>query len=163
VAETESDGCLLSREAKKSAKTDVTFSKHVAPILQKRCQTCHREDQPAPFTLLGYDDAVKHAAMIKEVTTQRRMPPWHADPRYGKFANDRHLTTDEIDTLTAWIDGGMPRGDDKDLPKPVAWTKGWVHGKPDQIIEMPEAFEVPADGVLPYKNWIIDTDFTDDK
>jgi peroxiredoxin len=163
VAETETDGCLLSRQRKTPAKTDVTFSKHVAPILQKRCQTCHREDQPAPFTLLSYDDAVKHAAMIKEVTTQRRMPPWHADPRYGKFANDRRMTTDEIDTLTAWIDSGMPRGDAKDLPKPVEFPKGWVHGKPDHIIEMPEAFEVPADGVLPYKNWIIDTDFIEDR
>ena len=96
--------------------------------------------------------------MIKEVTTQRRMPPWHADPRYGHFTNDRRLTREEIDTLTAWVDGGMARGDDKDLPKPIDWPKGWVHGKPDLVFTMPEEFEVPADGVLPYKNWIIDTE-----
>ena len=83
--------------------------------------------------------------MIKEVTTQRRMPPWHADPRFGNFANDRRLTRDEIDTLAAWVDGGMPKGDDKDLPKPIKWPKGWVHGKPDLVFTMPEEFEVPAD------------------
>ena len=112
---------------------------------------------------MNYDDAVKHAAMIREVTTQRRMPPWQADPRYGHFANDRRLTREELDTLTAWIDGGMARGDDKDLPAPIDWPNGWVHGKPDLVFTMPEEFEVPADGVVPYKSWIIDTGFTEDK
>jgi peroxiredoxin len=163
VAETEADGCLLDRGGNRSARAGVTYSKHVAPILQKRCQTCHRPDQPAPFALLTYDDAVKHGRMIKEVTTQRRMPPWHADPRYGHFANDRRLTRAEVETLAAWEDGGMARGDDRDLPKPVEWAQGWVHGKPDLVIPMPEAFEVPADGVLPYKNWIVETNFTEDR
>ena len=163
VAETEADGCLLGRSAGKPAQAEITYTKHVAPILQKRCQACHREDQSAPFALLTYDDAVKHAAMLKEVTTQRRMPPWHADPRFGHLANDRRLSRDEIDTLSSWVDGGMPRGEEKDLPKPVAWPKGWVHGTPDLVITMPEEFAVPADGVLPYKNWVIPTDFTEDR
>jgi peroxiredoxin len=162
IAETEADGCLLSRGGKK-LKMDVTFNRDVVPILQKRCQVCHRPDQSAPFSLLTYDDAVKRAAMLKEVTTQRRMPPWHADARFGHFANDRRMTRDEIDTLTAWVDGGVARGDAKDLPKPIDWPRGWIHGKPDLIISMPEEFEVPADGTLPYKNWYIDTKFTEDK
>ena len=120
TSETEADGCLLARTEKRVARPNVTFAKDVAPILQKRCETCHREGEIAPFTLSSYDDAVKHAAMIKEVTAQRRMPPWHADARFGKFSNDRHLTRAEIDTLAAWVDGGKPRGDDKDLPKPIA-------------------------------------------
>ena len=135
--ETEADGCLLARAEKRVARPNVTFAKDVAPILQKRCEACHREGQTAPFTLSSYDDAVKHAAMIQEVTGQRRMPPWHADARYGKFTNDRHLTQAEIDTLAAWVDGGKPRGDDKDLPKPRQWAKGWVHGEPDQVFTMP--------------------------
>src|SRR5262249_52381832 len=138
VAETEADGCLLARASRKPAKADVTYAKHVAPILQKRCQTCHREGQSAPFTLTSYDDAVKHAAMLKEVTAQRRMPPWQADPRYGHFTNDRRLTRDEVDTLAAWVDGGTPRGDVKDLPKAVEWAKGWAHGEPDAVFTMPE-------------------------
>jgi peroxiredoxin len=163
VAETESDGCLLDRGRKKPARTEVTYAHDVARILQQRCQVCHRPGQSAPFSLLTYDDAAKHAAMLKEVTTQRRMPPWHADSRYGHFRNDRRMPREEIDTLTAWVDAGMPKGDDKDLPKPIAWPEGWAMGKPDQVFEMPEAFEVPATGVVPYKNWTIETNFTEDR
>jgi hypothetical protein len=100
--------------------------------------------------------------MIKEVTAERRMPPWHADARYGHFAGDRRLTPAEIDTLAAWVDRDMPPGDANDAPKPLAWVKGWTHGQPDLVLEMPEAFDVPASGVVPYKNWIIDPKFTED-
>jgi thiol-disulfide isomerase/thioredoxin len=99
IAETDTDGCLLGRDGKPAEKTNVSYAKDVAPILQKRCETCHRDGQNAPFSLSSFDDAFNHAAMLKEVTTQRRMPPWHADPRYGHFANDRRLTKDEIATL----------------------------------------------------------------
>jgi peroxiredoxin len=162
VAETEPDGCLLDRANKKPARSDISYSKHVAPILQQRCQACHRPEQAAPFALMSYEDAVKHGRMLKEVTTQRRMPPWHADPRHGKFANNRRLTDQEIETLAAWVDAGTPRGDDKDLPKPVAWVSGWTLGKPDLVLEMPQAFEVPADGTLPYKTFTIDPGFKED-
>jgi peroxiredoxin len=163
VAETEADGCLLDRKPRQPARKDVTYTKDVARILQERCQVCHRPGQTAPFSLLTYDDALKHAEMIKEVTTQRRMPPWHADARFGHFVNDRRLSRDELDVLTAWIDAGTPRGDARDLPKPIDFPREWVHGKPDVVFTMPEEFEVPADGVLPYKNWMIETGFTEDK
>src|SRR5208282_4606509 len=92
-----------------------------------------------------------------------RMPPWHADPRYGKFANDRRMTSKEIETVAAWVDAGMPRGDDKDLPRPIDWPTGWTRGKPDLVVSMPEEFEVPADGTLPYKYWEVDPGFTEDR
>jgi hypothetical protein len=163
VAETEADGCLLDRGRKTTAKSEITYTKDIAPILQKRCQTCHRPEQIAPFSLLEYQDAVKHSAMIREVIRERRMPPWHADPRFGHFSNDRRMSRDEIDLVTAWIDGGMTRGNAKDLPKPLDRPTDWMHGKPDLVIQMPEEFEVPATGVVPYKNWIIPTNFTEDK
>jgi hypothetical protein len=163
VAETEADGCLIDRGGKEPAKKDVTFAKHVAPILQKRCQACHRPEQAAPFSLLTYEDAAKHARTIREVTAQRRMPPWHADGRFGHFANDRRMTREEIDTVAAWVDAGMPRGDERDLPKPIDWPKGWLLGKPDLVLTMPEEFEVPATGSLPYKHYVIETKFTEDK
>src|SRR5262249_40219996 len=104
-----------------------------------------------------------HARMIKEVTTERRMPPWHADPRHGDFRNSRRMTQDEIDTVAAWVDAGTPRGDDKDLPKPVAWPQGWTLGEPDLVFRMPKEFAVPADGVLPYQHSFIETDFKEDR
>jgi hypothetical protein len=163
VAQTEVDGCLLGKAEKRPARKGVTYSKDVAPILQKHCQACHRPGQSGPFALLSYDHAVKHARMIREVTTQRRMPPWHADSRYGTFSNDRRLSQKEIDTLADWVAGGLARGDDKDLPKPIDWPKGWKLGKPDMVVQMPKDFEVPATGVLDYKNWIIDPKFTEDR
>ncbi len=163
VPETETDGCLVGRPQKAPAPKDVTYSKEVSRILQERCQTCHRPGEAAPFSLLTYEDAVRHARMIKEVTGLRRMPPWHADARYGKFSNDRRLTTQEIETLAAWVDAGTPRGNPRDEPKAVAWPKGWKLGQPDLVISMPEEFAVPADGSLPYQNYIIDPDFKEDR
>ncbi len=163
VAQTEADGCLIARPAKGPARQDVTYSKQVARILQERCQSCHRPGEAAPFSLLTYEDAVRHARMLKEVTGQRRMPPWHADARYGKFSNDRRMTSDEIETLAAWVNAGTPRGDDRDLPKPIAWQQGWKLGKPDLIVSMPEEFAVPADGSLPYKDYYLDPGFKEDR
>lgn len=162
VAETEVDGCLLERAAERPPRKDITYTKDIAPILQARCQVCHRPDQSAPFALLTYEDAVKHARMLKEVTTQRRMPPWHADPRHGQFANERRLAAKEIETLASWVESGAPYGDDKDLPKPVEWVKGWRMGKPDLVVEMPKAFEVPAEGTLDYQHFTVDPGFKED-
>jgi thiol-disulfide isomerase/thioredoxin len=163
VAETEADGCLVDRPGRGPAREGVTYAGEVARILQDRCQRCHRPGEAAPFALLSYDDAVKHGRMIKEVTGQRRMPPWHADRRYGHLVNDRSLSRDEIKTLAAWVDAGMPRGDDRDPPPPVEWPKGWLQGTPDAVFSMPEDFDVPAEGVLPYKRWTVDTGFTEDR
>ena len=77
----------------------VSYASNVAAIMENKCQTCHRPGQTAPFSLLSYDDARKHAAMIREVVAERRMPPWHADPRYGHFSNDRSLNAKDRHTL----------------------------------------------------------------
>jgi peroxiredoxin len=162
-AETACDGCLIERYRPSPARADVTFARDVAPILQKRCQSCHRPGQVGPFALLGYDDVVAHAATLKEAVVERRMPPWHADRRFGRFRNDRSLTSDEIATLAAWVDAGTPRGDDRELPKPVDWPEGWTIGKPDLVLAMQEEFEVPAEGVVPYKRFTVPTGFTEDR
>src|SRR5437588_9236337 len=95
-----------------------TFSKDVAPILQARCQTCHRPGEAAPMSLLTYKEARPWAAAIKQAVLVRKMPPWFADPAHGTFANDRRLSKQEIDTVVAWVDGGAKEGDPKDAPKP---------------------------------------------
>ncbi len=90
------------------------------------------------------------------------MPPWHADPRYGHFANDRRLSQDERDTLLAWIDQGAHKGDDKDLPAPLKFTEGWKIGEPDKIYAMAKEFTVPASGVLDYQRFVVDPGFKED-
>lgn len=162
VAETAVRGCLLTPQSNSTAKTDVTYAREVSRILQKRCQECHRPDQPGPFALLTYDDAVEHSAMIKEVVLERRMPPWHADPRYGHFSNNRRMGQEEIDQVVAWIDAGTPRGDDKDLPEPVQYAEGWQIGQPDLVFELPQDVTVPAQGTVPYLHFKVPTNFKED-
>jgi peroxiredoxin len=158
----EVSGCPIERSAKSSLGADVTYAKQVARILQKRCQECHRPGEIGPFSLLSYEDAKKRTRRIREAVLEERMPPWHADPRHGKFANDRRLTQDERDTLLAWIDKGAKKGDEKDLPPAVKFVKGWKIGEPDKIFSMAEEFKVPATGVLDYQRFVVDPGFKED-
>ena len=163
LPETESDGCLIVEDKPLRLKREVTYCRDVAPVLQRRCAPCHRPGQVAPFSLLTYQDAVRWARMIREVVLERRMPPWHADPRYGSFRNDRRMTWEEIETVVAWIDAGMPKGDEADLPEPVDYPETWTIGTPDLVLRMPEPFRVPADGVLPYQYFMVDPGFKEDR
>ena len=104
--ETEVSGCPLERRRNSRDSVELTYARHVAPIVQKRCQECHRPGEIGPFSLLSYEDAEKRTSRIREAVLEERMPPWHADPRYGTFANDRRLTRDEHDILLAWIEQG---------------------------------------------------------
>jgi hypothetical protein len=131
-----------------ATKVDVTFSKDVAPILQKRCQQCHRPGEVAPMPLLTYQQARPWAKAIKTAVINKKMPPWFADPHYGKFDNDPSLSQKEINTLVAWADSGAGEGNPKDLPKPIAFQDGWNIGQPDLILELPKALDVPATGTL---------------
>jgi hypothetical protein len=92
-----------------------------------------------------------------------KMPPWQADPKYGKFSNDLSMTPAEKDALVAWIDGGAPEGDPADAPKPVAFTEGWRIPKPDVVFEMPASFNVPAKGAIDYQYIPVPTNFTEDR
>jgi hypothetical protein len=92
--------------AASAATNSVTFHKDVEPVLQARCQWCHRPGEAAPMSLLTFKEARPWAAAIKEAVLVRKMPPWFADPSHGSFTNDRRLSKQEIDTLVAWADGG---------------------------------------------------------
>jgi thiol-disulfide isomerase/thioredoxin len=134
----------------------------VAPILHARCASCHRPGQVAPFSLLTYDQAHRWSASIAEVIADNRMPPWHADPRYGHFANDRSLTPHERSVLTAWISQGAERGDQRVAPEPPKYPQGWSIGTPDLVYEMPETFLVQAEGTVPIKHFRLMTTHTED-
>jgi hypothetical protein len=121
----------------------LTYAKHVAPILQQKCQVCHRPGSIAPTSLLTYDDVRRHARKIRSRVAARTMPPWHIDKTVGiqEFKNDRSLAEAQIDTIVRWIDAGAPLGDAKDLPAPVAWPDPAIwqlserFGEPDMIVK----------------------------
>lgn len=151
-------------EASASAKVgQVTYAGQVAAVLRDRCQSCHRPGQVGPFSLLTYDDARRHAAMIREVVDDRRMPPWHADPRYGHFRNDRRLSPKERATLLAWVDQGAPLGEPTEIPASKSFPEEWTVGTPDVVFEIPEPYVVAAQGVLDYVKVRVPTHFTEDK
>jgi hypothetical protein len=141
----------------------VSFYKDVLPVLQKNCQTCHRPGEIAPASFLTYESTRPWAKAIKTAVLTKKMPPWFADPHFGKFANDRSLSEADIHTLVAWVDAGAPEGDSKQAPKPVEWVEGWRIGEPDAVISMPIEYHVPASGTIDYQYIVIPTGFTEDK
>jgi hypothetical protein len=145
-----------------SAAAAPTFTKDVAPIFYKNCVSCHRPGEIAPMSLLDYQSARPWAKAIREVVATRKMPPWFADPRYGHFSNDSRLKEQEIDTVKAWVDGGVAKGDPKDLPAPPQFAEGWRLGKPDLVIDIGQDFRVPAGKDL-YKDFVVPTNFTEGK
>jgi peroxiredoxin len=140
----------------------VTYASDVAAIVQQKCQACHRPGEVGPFPLLTYDDARKHSGMIREVVDERRMPPWHADPKYGHFQNDRSLSSKERATLLAWVDQGAPFGDPKKLPAERTFAEGWAIGTPDLVFEIPEPYVVAAQGTVEYVYIRVPTKFKED-
>ena len=146
-----------------TSPTPVTFSKDVLPILEKNCQGCHRPGEAAPFSLLTYEQSRPWAKAMKEAVLLQKMPPWFADPHYGKFANDRSLSQKDISALAAWADQGAPEGDPKDAPAPLEFIEGWRIPKPDVVIEMPNAFHIPASGTIEYQHVVVPSGFTEDR
>jgi hypothetical protein len=140
-----------------------TFSKDIAPILQKNCQECHRPGEIGPMPLLTFEQVRPWAASIKAAVALRKMPPWFADPHYGTFVNDRSLSRRDIDMIVAWAGSGAPRGDPMQLPPPAQFTEGWGIPKPDVIFQLPEPYEIPATGTIEYLHFLIPSGFTTDK
>jgi len=162
VAQTKPLGCLITHSRREKVATDVTYAKDISRILERRCQECHRPGMIGPFSLSTYDDAVNWTAMMKEVVLQKRMPPWHADPRYGHWSNNRQMPQVEVDTLITWIDSGAPFGDKNDLPAPKQYAEGWMIDEPDLVFQIPEEITVNADGVVPYLYFTVPTNFKED-
>lgn len=162
--ETQLVGCHIGRILTPDETSNVTYSEHIAPLFQKRCVECHRPGEIGPFSLTSYDDAVGWAAMIREVVSEEKMPPWHADPKIGHWANDARLTTDEKQLIYDWVDAGAPQGDKAKLPPPRTFAEDWRIGKPDDVFYMsPNEYNVPAEGAVKYQYFIIDPKFTEDK
>jgi hypothetical protein len=140
----------------------VTFTKDVAPILQKHCQSCHRPGEAGPFSMLTYEDLRPWTGAIRLAVQHKIMPPWYADPQYGHFSNNRALGDQEIKTIVSWVIAGSPKGDPKDMPPPVQFTEGWGIPQPDVVLQLPKPFPVPESGMVEYQYVIVPTGFTKD-
>jgi hypothetical protein len=157
-------GCKITRDNVVKAEPSLTYHKHVAPIVQAKCQDCHRPGEAGPFALTTYRQVKNWSAMIREVVAEGIMPPWHADAPHGHFKNDRRLTADEKKMLLAWVDQGCPEGEVKDAPPPRKFADGWRLGRePDEVLTMPKAVKVPASGSMPYEYLLVGKPFAEDK
>ena len=152
--------------AQPQTSPSVTFSKDVAPILQKACQSCHRPGAIAPMSLLTFQDARPWARSIKAKVSAREMPPWYIDRHIGitKFKDDPSLTDAEIATIVRWVDQGAPAGDAKDMPpaRQFADVDKWHIGKPDMVVSLPKPYELKANGPDEFYDVDVDPGFKED-
>ncbi len=133
------------------ASGEPTWTADVGPVMSQKCMNCHRPGQIAPMSLLTYEDVRPWVRSIRMMVENRIMPPWHADPRYGEFGNDRRLSDDQIDVIGRWVDSGAPRGEGEFTPPVFASaTDGFLLtgelGPPDYVFRMDEGYAVPANG-----------------
>lgn len=115
----------------------VTFAGDVAPIIFANCSSCHQPNQPAPFSLLTYDDVRKRARQIVEVTESGFMPPWLPAAGHGEFTGVRRLSLLEQQTLKSWVEQGTPHGDPLTTPKVPEASDSWQTSPPDLVLETP--------------------------
>jgi hypothetical protein len=149
LAQTESPGCIINFAH--AGEADVSYADSVAPILMDKCVTCHRPGGIGPWAMSSYDMVRGFSPMMREVIRTKRMPPWHADPHYQEFSNDRSLSNEETRTLVHWIEAGSPRGEGEDpLLQQVTQAPEWQLGEPDLVLNIP-GYDVPATGVVDYQ------------
>jgi Flp pilus assembly protein TadD len=141
----------------------LTFNKQIAPLIFQYCAPCHRPGEVAPFPLLSYQDARRHASQIVAVTQSRYMPPWLPEPGYGDFTGERRLTPDQLRLIAEWVKEGAPEGDSADLPPQPQFTEGWQIGPPDLVVQMPRPYRLAAGGSDVFRNFVVPVNLKDTK
>jgi hypothetical protein len=141
----------------------VTFTEHIAPIIFHNCTSCHRPGEAAPFKLMSYRDVQKRGRTILDVVQRRYMPPWQPEPGHGDFRDERRLSDRQITLFQRWVESGMAEGDAQKHSKEPEFPRGWYLGKPDLIVTMDRAFDVPADGPDIYRNFVLPLHLAEDK
>ena len=169
VPQTETKGCLIGRiktPMKGSAPAvEVTFCKQVSRILNQHCVECHRPGEIGPFSLTDYDEVTGWGDTIIETVYTGRMPPWHANPKYGHFQNSRQMPDADKQILRDWVKAGMPYGEKSDLPRLQEFQTGWqLAREPDLVLKMRDRpFQVPATGTVEYQYFVVDPQFEEDR
>ena len=163
VTETPVEGCPIPVAKISAPEKPVTFAEHIAPLMRKNCEECHRPNAEAPFALVTYQDAVDHADVVAEVVKEQRMPPEYASRQHGDYVNLRGMAPEERTLVAQWIAGGMQQGDLSKLPPPKQWSDNrWLIDGPDLIVKMPQRVEIPATGFIPYKYVVLPHMFKED-
>jgi len=145
---------MPSQQHAGSVDVQITFNHDIAPIMFHSCTTCHRPGEAAPFSLLTYSDAKKHAHQIVDVTKSRIMPPWLPEPQELKFADEMRLSDAEINLIERWVEQGAVEGSPADLPPQPKFVQGWRLGKPDLILTAEKPLVLPPQGTDTYWNFI---------
>jgi len=137
------------------AHEKISYAKTIAPIIEKKCATCHQPGGIGPMELTSYEQVKGFSPMIREVIRTNRMPPYLADPTVGAFTHDDRLSAEQIKTLVHWVEAGAPRGAGEDPLKKINFqAPDWPLGKPDIIVQIPDA-KIPATGVLDYQRPVV--------
>lgn len=162
--ETKAFGCpIASTETKKPFKDNsVTFHKDIVPMLQKHCQSCHRNGQAGPFELTSYKSTAKWAELCLEEVKAKRMPPWKPAEN-SLLAGERSLPREAANLLEKWVAQGMPEGDGKDAPPPIKFNDNWMLGEPDLILEPSGEMTIGATGPDRFQVQVFPTNLTEDK
>ena len=169
VQATAAPGCELDLPSAADAKaTVITYHRDVARILQQNCVSCHREDGIAPFALDDIDEVKDRAKVIRRVVNEGSMPPWFAaidkDADKNPWANDCSLSAKDKADLFAWIDSkDRPLGDAADAPAKHAYPAEWSIGKPDLVVQLSKAYDIKADGFMPYVHDVVQTELKEDR
>ncbi len=167
IAQTQAPGCLIGRVRTDEAPVEngITYSEHVAPMLNTHCIECHRSGEIGPFAMDDYDEVAGWADTMLETIDDHRMPPWHADPKFGEFQNARHMPESDKQILRDWIAGGLATGDLSQAPElPEAITDWQLSREPDLVLKMRDRpYTVPAEGTVEYQYFVVDPEFTEDK
>jgi len=137
-----------------------TYSGSIAHLINDKCTPCHYNGGPGPFPLTSYQNVRKHARQIGDVTRSRYMPPWLPAEQSPAFADDLRLTDAQIETISAWIDAGMPEGDQSEPAATSKSPSGWRLGAPDLILRAQKALKVPAGGSDVFWNFILSPQLT---
>lgn len=157
VAWTEPVGCLLEPLSSLVDSHEVTFCREIAPVIFAHCTRCHREGEATPFSLGTFEDVRRRASQIAAVVSDGLMPPWKPKPGFGHFLYGQRIANEEVRLIESWAANGAPLGDIADLPRQPHFQNGWQLGEPDLVLELPEHFDVPADGPDIYQHFVLPT------
>jgi Ca2+-binding EF-hand superfamily protein len=169
IQATAAPGCELDLgDTPTLSASPVTYHRDVARILQQNCVRCHRGDGIAPFALDDLAEVTDRARVIKRVVSEGTMPPWFAALEPGAqtnpWANDCSLSERDKTDLIAWIDSkDRPVGDSADAPLPRTYPVEWTIGTPDLVVPLSRAYDIKADGFMPYAFDVVQTELSEDR